>query len=153
MSLETKMDPLMELTVDVVSSYVANNEVSLMELEETLDVVYAKLQVMAASRKHISERKPSVAIEDSVHPDYLVCLEDGKRLKMLKRYLKSNYDMTPQEYRERWGLPADYPMVAPNYSKKRSKLAKQIGLGSQTQQKSSAGKGGRKSRSGTSKAA
>jgi predicted transcriptional regulator len=83
-----------------------------------------KAPVMAAERP-----QPAVPVKKSIHPDYLVCLEDGKKLKMLKRHLKTSYNLTPEQYRERWGLPPDYPMVAPNYAKQRSKLAKDIGLG------------------------
>ena len=95
-----------------------------------IDQVYQSLAVIGRAPAGAAERpKPAVTVKKSIHPDYIVCLEDGKKLKMLKRHLKTSYNMTPESYRERWGLPADYPMVAPNYAKQRSRLAKEIGLG------------------------
>lgn len=131
MTNKMESSELLELTVDIVSSHVSNNSVALTDLPEVIKQVHATLSELAG--KKISEDnkrpEPAIAIKKSVTPDYIVCLEDGKKLKMLKRHLKTNYDMSPEEYRERWGLPADYPMVAPNYAKHRSALAKQIGLG------------------------
>lgn len=128
-----KMDSseLLALTVDIVSSHVSNNSVALTDLPEVIKQVHATLSDLAGKTAGEENKRPepAVAIKKSVTPDYIVCLEDGKKLKMLKRHLKTNYDMSPEEYRERWGLPADYPMVAPNYAKHRSALAKQIGLG------------------------
>lgn len=124
-----EVDPL-EMTVEIVSSYVANNSVHSDELPELIKTVHATLTGLSASSPIPAERpEPAVAISKSITPEYLVCLEDGAKLKMLKRYLRTRYDMTPEEYRAKWGLPADYPMVAPNYAKLRSKHAKQIGLG------------------------
>lgn len=114
----------------IVAGYAANHTVS--DLPALMRQVYKTLQDMAgdaAAKAARARQEPAVAIDKSVMPDYLVCLEDGKKLKMLKRYLKTAHDMTPEQYREKWNLPADYPMVAPNYAKRRSKLAKEIGLG------------------------
>ena len=119
-----------EYTVEVVSAYVSNNSVSTEDLPQLIDRVYATLAGLGIAEPAKPETpKPVVPINKSVTPDYIICLEDGKRLKMLKRHLKTAYNMTPEEYRERWGLPGTYPMVAPNYAKQRSKLAKEIGLG------------------------
>jgi predicted transcriptional regulator len=125
---------LLVLTTEIVSSHVANNTVALNDLPQLIQQVYSTLAGIgkgtAASVSALGERPdPAVPIKKSVMPDYIVCLEDGRKLKMLKRHLKTAYDMTPEDYRERWGLPADYPMVAPNYAKQRSSLAKKIGLG------------------------
>ena len=119
-----------EHTVEVVSAYVSNNSVSSEDLPQLISQVHASLAGlgMAAPAKPETP-KPVVPINKSVTPDYIICLEDGKRLKMLKRHLKTAYNMSPEQYRERWGLPATYPMVAPNYAKQRSELAKEIGLG------------------------
>ena len=119
-----------EHTVEVVSAYVSNNSVSSEDLPQLIKQIYAALAGLGIAELAKPETpKPVVPINKSVTPDYIICLEDGKRLKMLKRHLKTAYNMTPEEYRERWGLPGTYPMVAPNYAKQRSKLAKQIGLG------------------------
>lgn len=125
------LSDLLELTADVVSSHVSNNSVAMSDLPQLIRDVHGTLAGLAAAEVAPKEEKPTpaVPIKKSVTPEHLVCLEDGKKLKMLKRYLKTNYDMSPQEYRERWGLPADYPMVAPSYAAQRSELAKQIGLG------------------------
>jgi predicted transcriptional regulator len=112
----------------IVSGWVQGNKCRADKLGHMAADVYAAL-VEAAGKNSGASEKPSVPVEDSVKPDYIVCLEDGRRLKMLKRYLKTRYGMTGDEYREKWGLPHDYPMVAPNYAKKRSKLAKSVGLG------------------------
>ncbi len=117
-------------TAEIVSSYLLNHKTDLNELEIIIQRVYGTLTRLTGSVDNAAHVGGSdVSIESSVTPDYIVCLEDGKKLKMLKRYLKTNYNMTPEEYRKRWGLPATYPMVAPNYAKKRSQLAKNIGLG------------------------
>ena len=119
-----------EYTVEVVSAYVSNNSVSTEDFPQLINRVYATLTGLGIAEPAKPETpKPVVPISKSVTPDYIICLEDGKRLKMLKRHLKTAYNMTPEEYRERWGLPGTYPMVAPNYAKQRSKLAKEIGLG------------------------
>ncbi len=121
----------MRLTTDIVSSFVANNKVSSDELPTLIRSVHRTLVGLNADRGGASgERpKPAVPVNRSVHNDYIVCLEDGKKLKMLKRYLRSTYNMSPDEYRKRWGLAADYPMVAPAYAARRSEFAKKIGLG------------------------
>lgn len=123
-------EQLLTLTSDIVSAHFANNQVAAEDIEGIIKKVYQTLANIGSATTFTSERpQPAVPIKKSVTPDYIVCLEDGKRLKMLKRHLKTSYNMTPEEYRERWGLSADYPMVAPNYANQRSKLAKQIGLG------------------------
>lgn len=117
-------------TVHLVSAYVSNNSVASSDLPELIEHVHRTLRGLVEAPAPTSEApKPVVPINKSITPDYLICLEDGKRLKMLKRHLMTVYNLTPQEYREKWGLPADYPMVAPNYARKRSQLAKRIGLG------------------------
>ena len=123
---------LLSLTTEIVSAHVSNNTVALSDLSSLIEHVYKTLsQVSAGVSVSLPSEKPqpAVPIKKSVTPDFIICLEDGKKLKMLKRHLKTSYNLTPEEYRERWGLPSDYPMVAPNYAKQRSKLAKQIGLG------------------------
>ena len=121
------------MTTKIVSSHVSNNSTEASDIPDVIKQVYKALSsVSADGHKHKDRPTPAVPIKKSVMPDYIVCLEDGKQLKMLKRHLKSVYNMTPEEYRERWGLPADYPMVAPNYAEKRSQLAKDIGLGTKS---------------------
>jgi len=120
---------LLELTTEIVSAHVGNNDVPLEELPKLIQDVFGTLSQVGTGAMPQEKPKPAVSPKKSIFPDYIICLEDGKRLKMLKRHLKTSYDMTPDEYRERWGLPADYPMVAPNYAKHRSNLAKKIGLG------------------------
>ncbi|HZS84831.1 MAG TPA: MucR family transcriptional regulator [Stellaceae bacterium] len=121
---------LLALTTEIVAAHVSNNTVAVADLPNLINQVYRSLSTIGAAPAAAPERpQPAVSIKKSIHPDYIICLEDGKKLKMLKRHLKTAYDMTPEEYRERWGLAADYPMVAPNYAKQRSKLAKEIGLG------------------------
>lgn len=123
-------EDLLACTTEIVSAYVSNVQVQPAEISEVIENVYRSLSNIQSTQPFLAERpQPAVPIKRSVTPDYLVCLEDGKQLKMLKRHLKSAYGMSPEEYRERWGLPADYPMVAPNYAEKRSRLAKDIGLG------------------------
>lgn len=125
-------EELLALTSEIVAAHVSNNTVAVTDLPGLIEQVYKTLSSVGGGVEPSVERpNPAVPIKKSVTPDYIVCLEDGKKLKMLKRHLKTAYDMTPDEYREKWGLPADYPMVAPNYAKQRSKLAKQIGLGTQ----------------------
>jgi predicted transcriptional regulator len=122
------LSELLELTTEIVSAHVGNNSVSLEDLPQLINEVYKTLDSVGAAP--VPERpQPAVPIKKSIFPDYIVCLEDGKKLKMLKRHLKTAYNLTPEEYRERWGLAADYPMVAPTYAKHRSNLAKKIGLG------------------------
>ena len=130
MSVESEGLDLLGLTAEIVAAHVSNNTVSVEELPSLINQVYRSLASMGQPTEITSEKpQPSVPVKKSVHPDYIICLEDGKRLKMLKRHLKTAYNMTPEEYRERWNLPPDYPMVAPNYARQRSKLAKEIGLG------------------------
>lgn len=132
MSEHPKIDNLLSLTTEIVASHVSNNTVPLAELPQLIRQVYASLVTLgpdSASVAPAERPEPAVAIQKSILPDYIVCLEDGKKLKMLKRHLKTSYNLTPEEYRERWDLPPDYPMVAPNYAAQRSMLAKQIGLG------------------------
>jgi len=121
---------LLSLTTEIVAAHVSNNTVAVTDLPQLIEQVYKTLANVGVEPAPAVERpQPAVPIKKSVTPDYIICLEDGKKLKMLKRHLKTAYDMTPEEYRDRWQLPPDYPMVAPNYAKQRSKLAKQIGLG------------------------
>ncbi len=122
---------VLRMTADVVSAYVGNNLIAPAQLPEVIRSVFVSLDAINGGRgdaKH-EPLKPMVPIKRSITPDYLVCLEDGKKLKMLKRHLRTTYDMTPDEYRTKWGLPPDYPMVAPNYAAQRSAFAKKIGLG------------------------
>lgn len=122
-----------ELAADIVSAYVSNNSVPSGDLPSLINDVHLALVKVAgnASEAPAEAPKPAIPVKKSITPDYIVCLEDGKKFKSLKRHLRTQYNMTPEQYRERWGLPADYPMVAPNYAKARSQLAKQMGLGQQ----------------------
>ncbi len=122
---------LLELTTKIVSSYAANAKLSAVELIDAIgSVSRALIQIGGAQAEPAkAELVPAISVKKSITPDYIVCLEDGKKLKMLKRHLMSTYNMTPEQYREKWELPKDYPMVAPNYAKTRSELAKKIGLG------------------------
>ena len=123
---------LIALTSQIVSAYVSKNPLQASDLPSLIGNVHLSLKSLGqpqAPAEVPTELKPAVPVKKSVTPDYIVCLEDGKRLKMLKRHLSSSYDMTPDEYRTKWGLPADYPMVAPNYAKARSDLALKLGLG------------------------
>jgi predicted transcriptional regulator len=135
MTDKTGSSSLLELTAEIVAAHVSNNSVAPADLPHLIDQVYQSLAGIGKTAAGGAERpKPAVSVKRSVHPDYIVCLEDGKKLKMLKRHLKTAYNMTPESYRERWSLPADYPMVAPNYARQRSKLAKDIGLGTRGRQ-------------------
>jgi predicted transcriptional regulator len=128
---------LLALTTDIVSSHVANNTVSADELPQLIQQVYSTLATVSASPPaEPPAPEPAVPVHNSVHDDYIVCLEDGKKLKMLKRHLKTRYNLTPEEYRGRWGLPPDYPMVAPAYAAQRRELAKKIGLGTRGRESS-----------------
>ena len=121
---------LLEITTDIVASFVSNNPLPASGLAELITTVHNTVLTLAADAPVEAPRPdPAVPISKSITPDHIICLEDGRKLKMLKRYLRSRYDLTPEEYRARWGLPADYPMVAPNYAKRRSAFAKEIGLG------------------------
>ncbi|MEX0859355.1 MAG: MucR family transcriptional regulator [Cucumibacter sp.] len=121
---------LVDLATDIVSAYVSNNAVSQSDLARLITDVYGALSSLSLVQTMPAEaRKPAVSIKKSVAADYIVCLEDGKKFKSLKRHLSTHYNLTPEQYREKWGLPADYPMVAPNYAAARSALAKKMGLG------------------------
>jgi predicted transcriptional regulator len=124
-----------ELAADIVSAYVSNNPVPANELSSLIQEVHtALLRVTSggpAAPVASEAQKPAIAVKKSLNNDYIICLEDGKKFKSLKRHLRTQYNMSPEEYREKWGLPPDYPMVAPNYAKARSNLAKQMGLGQQ----------------------
>lgn len=130
MSEDFQGGDLLGLTTEIVAAHVSNNNVAMADLPNLISQVYRSLATIGAAPEPVAEKpQPAVPVKKSVFPDYIVCLEDGKKLKMLKRHLKTAYDLTPEAYRERWGLPPDYPMVAPNYAKQRSELAKEIGLG------------------------
>ncbi|HLY44033.1 MAG TPA: MucR family transcriptional regulator [Stellaceae bacterium] len=125
-----QLNDLLELTTEIVAAHVSNNTVALSDLPQLINQVYNSLAHIGTAPAVPAVRpQPAVSIKKSVQPEYIVCLEDGKKLKMLKRHLKTAYDMSPEAYRERWGLPSDYPMVAPSYARQRSRLAKEIGLG------------------------
>ena len=120
---------VLELTAQIVSAHVSNNSITPDALPALIQEVYRTLSNVGKELPTPERPQPAVPVKKSVFPDHIVCLEDGKKLKMLKRHLKTAYNMTPEQYRERWGLPPDYPMVAPNYARHRSSLAKKIGLG------------------------
>ncbi|MGF1640334.1 MAG: MucR family transcriptional regulator [Rhodospirillales bacterium] len=124
-------DDLLRMAVDIVAAYVSNNQVAAGQIPDIINRVFESMTALdgpaAPSKAEIPQ--PAIPVRRSVMPDYIVCLEDGKKLKMLKRHLRTTYNMTPDEYRAKWNLPADYPMVCPNYAKQRSQFAKQIGLG------------------------
>ncbi len=128
---QSNTQDLLHLTTDIVAAYVSNNSVSTDDLPKIIVSTYKTLkdQHEDAENKPEPDPVPAAPIRRSIQPDYIICLEDGKKLKMLKRYLRTQYNLTPEEYRAKWGLPSDYPMVAPNYSKQRSNFAKTIGLG------------------------
>ena len=129
---------VMDYTTRVASAYLSKNEVSIDELSTTLKKIFgavAEISRDASNLKHRPALTPAVAVEDSIHEDYIICLEDGKKLQMLKRHLNTVYNMTIEQYKERWGLPADYPVVSPSYAKRRSDIAKTTGLGSNGRRK------------------
>jgi predicted transcriptional regulator len=127
---ENAEDTLLTLTADIVAAHVSNNSVAVNDLPNLIQNVHAALSGISGNAAAAEPKpEPKVSIRSSVKPDYIVCLEDGKRLKMLKRHLMTHYSMTPEQYRQKWGLSADYPMVAPNYAEQRRNLAKSIGLG------------------------
>jgi len=124
------VDSMLGLAADIVTAYVSNNTVSSGDLPDVIKTVYSTLTDLGTDQQTTSNQQtPAVPIKKSYTNDYIICLEDGKKLKMLKRYLRSRYDLSPEEYRVKWGLPADYPMVAPSYAARRSEFAKKIGLG------------------------
>lgn len=135
-------EELLRMTADVVAAYVSNNTLPTAQLAEVINAVYSSLRGLEGqvAEPPPEPAKPAVPVRKSITPDYLICLEDGKKLKMLKRHLRSTYNMTPDEYRARWGLAPDYPMVAPNYAEQRSAFAKKIGLGRGTGRQSAAKK-------------
>ena len=122
-----------ELTASIVSAYVSNNPVAAQDLSALINQVHAALTRVSSGQGEVASEplKPAVSVKKSITADYIVCLEDGKKFKSLKRHLRTQYNMTPDQYREKWSLPPDYPMVAPNYAIARSELAKQMGLGQQ----------------------
>lgn len=127
---QSNTSELLTLTSQIVANHVSNNSVSMSDLPQLIEQVYGALNSLANPPEEPKEElKPAVPVKKSVTDDYIICLEDGKKMKMLKRHLSTAYGMTPEEYREKWGLPADYPMVAPTYSLKRQRLAKENGLG------------------------
>jgi len=127
---ENTDDTLLTLTADIVAAHVSNNSVAVNDLPNLIQNVHGALSAIAGTTSAAEPKpEPKVSIRASIKPDYIVCLEDGKRLKMLKRHLMTHYNMTPDQYRQKWGLSADYPMVAPNYAEQRRTLAKSIGLG------------------------
>lgn len=140
MSDTLKNDPLLPLVTEIVVAYLSHNTVAMSEIPRLIAETRAALAhssrvdgmagaAAGARPALVADKDPAVPVKKSVTPDYLICLEDGIKLKMLKRHLRTAYDMTPEQYREKWNLPADYPMVAPNYAKKRSSLAREFGLG------------------------
>jgi predicted transcriptional regulator len=127
---EAKKNGLLSMVTDIVSAHLSNNTVPLGDIPKLIHEVYGALHELGQAPVKSAERQePAVSVKKSVTADFIICLEDGKKLKMLKRHLRTAYGLTPEQYRDKWGLPADYPMVAPNYAKKRSTLARQIGLG------------------------
>lgn len=122
-------ETLITLTSDIVAAHVSNNSVAVSDLPLIISSVHGALADLSGTAAKQDKPEPAVPVKSSIKPDYVVCLEDGKKLKMLKRHLMTHYKMTPDDYRTKWGLPASYPMVAPNYAKKRAELARAIGLG------------------------
>jgi predicted transcriptional regulator len=128
--IENGEDMLLTLTADIVAAHVSNNSVAVNDLPNLIQNVHSALSGISGTGAAAEPKpEPKVSIRASIKPDYIVCLEDGKKLKMLKRHLMTHYNMTPDQYRQKWGLSADYPMVAPNYAEQRRALAKSIGLG------------------------
>ena len=124
-------ETMITLTADIVAAHVSNNSVSVNDLPTLISNVHGALTALTgpAPVEPTAKQEPAVSVRASIKPDYVICLEDGKKLKMLKRHLMTHYNLTPDQYRAKWGLPADYPMVAPNYAEQRRTLAKKIGLG------------------------
>jgi predicted transcriptional regulator len=135
MAEPAKPQDVLSLTAEIVAAHVSNNTVQLADLPALIQQVFQTLSAIGTGEEQAPRPEPAVPVKKSVMPDYIVCLEDGKKLKMLKRHLKTAYNMTPEKYRERWGLPSDYPMVAPNYAKQRSQLARELGLGTKTKRR------------------
>ena len=126
-----RSEEILKLASDIVAAYVSNNPVAVGDLPAMIKSVHATLGGLSGVEgvDFVTSQKPAIPVKKSITPDYLICLEDGKKLKMLKRYLRSRFKLTPDQYRTKWGLPADYPMVAANYAARRSEFAKKIGLG------------------------
>ena len=133
MSENSASGNFIELTAEIVSAYVSNNPVPATEMAGLISQVHSALLRISSGHGQVDSEplKPAVSVKKSIHPDFIVCLEDGKKFKSLKRHLRTQYNMTPEQYRDKWSLPPDYPMVAPNYAAARSQLAKQMGLGQQ----------------------
>ena len=132
MTERVKTSELLSLSTNIVAAHVSNNSVAVSDLPQLIRDVYETLFAVQGGGEREAERPaPAVSIKRSVTPDHIICLEDGKKFKSLKRHLRTHYDLTPEDYREKWGLPSDYPMVAPNYAAARSALAKKMGLGQQ----------------------
>lgn len=132
MAEDSKRQTILPMVTEIVAAHLSNNTVAVGDIPRLINEVYGALTTLgqaAPASSGVVAQEPAVPIKKSVMPDHIVCLEDGKKLKMLKRHLRTAYGLTPEQYREKWNLPADYPMVAPNYAKKRSSLARQIGLG------------------------
>ena len=128
-AIDEKTGTLVALTADIVAAHVSHNSVSINDLPGLIQGTFGALSGRGNEAPRPAKLEPAVSIRSSVKPDFIICLEDGKKLKMLKRHLMTTYQLTPDEYRRRWGLPGDYPMVAPNYAEQRRNLAKKIGLG------------------------
>ena len=128
--MDTKSE-IIEMTTDIVSAYVGNNSINAADLPALIQNVHKALSQVTSGEEAAPQapQEPAVSVRKSITPDYLICLEDGRKFKSLKRHLRTKYDMSPEEYRAKWNLPKDYPLVAPNYAKARSDLAKQMGLG------------------------
>ncbi|MEE2699369.1 MAG: MucR family transcriptional regulator [Pseudomonadota bacterium] len=135
MNDKPNISELLDLTTEIVSAHTGNNTVDHGELSQLIQDVYKSLADVGTYELISESPRPAVPVKKSIFPDYIICLEDGKKLKMLKRHLKTAYDLTPDEYRKRWGLLPDYPMVAPNYAKQRSNLAKKTGLGTSSRKR------------------
>lgn len=129
MTDQPSLDELLAIAADIVTAYVSNNSVSIANISTLIGTIHTSLADLGSVTQPAVKQVPAVSIRSSVRPDHIVCLEDGKKLKMLKRHLMAHYQMTPADYRTKWGLSADYPMVAPNYAAKRSEIARKIGLG------------------------
>jgi predicted transcriptional regulator len=131
---QANQNDLIELAAEIVSAYVSNNSVPAADLPSLINDVFNALTRVGSVTVEVSAEplKPAISVKKSIHADFIICLEDGKKFKSLKRHLRTQYNMSPEQYREKWGLPSDYPMVAPNYAAARSRLAKQMGLGQQS---------------------
>lgn len=128
-SVDAAPADIMECASDIVSAYVSNNPIQSAELPDLIREIHATLTTLGSSNGAVHTPEPAIPVKKSITDDFLICLEDGKKFKSLKRHLRSKYGMSPEEYREKWNLPYDYPMVAPSYARKRSALAKEMGLG------------------------